>query len=172
MHVSLYNISPRFPPRPLVLLVLFLGLFVQLPVFGADVESVRLLQTLDRTRLVFDLSGSISYDIFDLNNPDRVVIDIADAELSTDFARLDYSNSPIKSIRSAARNGNGLRIVVDLVSMVDHSSFTQAANGDLQDRLVLDLLDSSNADITTARTVPARQQRNQRSTRKAVLWLG
>ena len=56
---------------------LCLALFIQLPAHATDLEAVRLLQAPDRTRLEFDLNGGFSYNVFDLDNPDRVVIDIA-----------------------------------------------------------------------------------------------
>ncbi len=152
-----------------MLLVLVLGLSSQVPVYGADIEAVRLWQAPDHTRLVFDLSGSISYQVFNLNNPDRVVIDIADAVLLTDFAGLDYSNSPIKSIRSAVRKGNDLRVVVDLATLVNHTSFTLGANGEFRDRLVLDLFNSSSANINTTRTIRSQQQLDRRDILVAVV---
>jgi len=146
-----------------------MALFIQLPANAADLDAVRLLQVSDRTRLEFDLSGNINYNVFDLNNPNRVVIDIADAELLTTFAELDYSNSPIKSIRSGVRGGNNLRVVLDLVRMVEHTSFTLSATDESPYRLVLELLEQSDSNITTARTVPVTQQSNQRDILVAVV---
>ena len=42
----------------------------------ADVKDVRVWQSPDKTRLVFDLTEPSEHKIFTLSNPDRVVIDL------------------------------------------------------------------------------------------------
>ena len=62
-------------------------------VFAADIESVRLWRGPDHTRLVFDLSAPVDYEIFTLQNPERLVIDIANSTRSTSFVNLNLSKS-------------------------------------------------------------------------------
>jgi N-acetylmuramoyl-L-alanine amidase len=40
---------------------------------AAELEDVRMWRAPDHTRLVFDLSGPITYSLFTLDNPNRVV---------------------------------------------------------------------------------------------------
>ncbi len=65
-------------------------------------------------RLVFDLSHSIKHSLFSLEAPDRVVLDLKNTELKVKLKKYVGKNSLVKSIRHAIRNGNDLRIVLDL----------------------------------------------------------
>ena len=100
---------------------------------GAEVEDVRVWHAPDHTRLVFDLSAGVNYNLFTLANPDRIVIDIAESSLGANFSGLDLTASPIKGIRSAVREGNTLRVVLDLTAEMKPSSFTLAPNSELGD---------------------------------------
>ena len=64
----------RFIPAILLLAALVISVSVR-----ADVEDVRVWQSPDKTRLVFDLSRAHQHKIFTLSNPDRVVIDLVNA---------------------------------------------------------------------------------------------
>jgi N-acetylmuramoyl-L-alanine amidase len=83
-------------------------------VSASTLQEVRMWRAPDHTRLVFDLSDAVSYNLFTLENPRRVVIDIADATQVDDLSGLDFAGSPITGVRSAVRNDNALRIVLDL----------------------------------------------------------
>ncbi|MDT8429267.1 MAG: N-acetylmuramoyl-L-alanine amidase [Pseudomonadales bacterium] len=108
---------------------------------AADIRDVRLWRAPEYTRLVFDVDEKVQYSVFALENPYRIVIDISDAVLSGNLAVLDLKNSPVNAVRSAARNGNDLRVVLDMAAEVRPSSFTLPPNGEFGDRLVLDLYD-------------------------------
>ncbi len=118
---------------------------------AAEVKDIRMWQAPDHTRLVFDLSASISYKLFTLNNPDRVVIDLEDSHSNSPFNGLDFTGSPIDALRSGRRGEDTLRIVLDLNTPVEPSSFTLVPNSDFGDRLVVDLYqqDSGNAAVVT-----------------------
>ena len=109
--------------------------------WAADVDSVRLWRAPDSTRLVFDLSSTAEYNIFALQNPNRLVIDLSDSRVKTQFDKLDFTNTPIASIRAAARNKTDVRVVLDLKNTVSPKSFSLKANEQYSDRLVIDLFD-------------------------------
>ena len=109
--------------------------------WAADVDSVRLWRAPDSTRLVFDLSSTAEYNIFALQNPNRLVIDLSDSRVKTQFDELDFTNTPIASIRVAARNKTDVRVVLDLKNTVSPKSFSLKANEQYSDRLVIDLFD-------------------------------
>jgi len=124
-------------------------------VSAASVKEVRLWRAPDHTRLVFDLTGEVEYKLFTLTNPDRVVIDLERSSFSGDLSRVDFSDSPISSMRSAIRDGDTLRMVVDLAEQVEPRSFTLAPNSEQGNRLVVDLYDqvplsASGRGMTTA----------------------
>lgn len=109
--------------------------------FTAEINSVRLWRAPDHTRLVFDISEPVDYKLFSLQNPQRLVIDIAGSSLGADFAELELATTPIAKIRSAVRKGGDLRVVLDLTATVEPRHFTLGANEQYSDRLVIDLFD-------------------------------
>jgi N-acetylmuramoyl-L-alanine amidase len=143
MKLQRYLSSIKDSCRCLTLALAVCTLLASLAVSAASVEEVRLWRAPDHTRLVFDLSGELEYKLFTLDNPARVVIDIEGSSLGGDLSRLDFSESPISSMRSAIRDENTLRIVIDLGTQVEPRSFTLAPNSEQGDRLVVDLYDES-----------------------------
>ena len=121
---------------------------------AAEVNDVRMWRAPDHTRLVFDLSAAVEYELFTLNNPDRVVIDIANSNTLNPLNGLDFTESPIRAIRTGPRNNNDLRIVLDLAASIRPESFILAPNSEFGDRLVVDLYDTqsrafSNSSVIT-----------------------
>ena len=110
--------------------------------FAASIDEVRMWRAPDHTRLVFDLSEEVSYNLFTLDNPHRVVVDIQNSILLGDLSELEFVSSPIENMRSGSRNDNDLRIVLDLNKQIEVSSFTLQPNSELGNRLVVDLYDS------------------------------
>lgn len=107
------------------------------------VENARLWPAPDHTRVVFDLGDEVRHSVFVLEGPDRLVLDLEKASLKYDLTRLDLSNTQIKQIRSAPRNGSDLRIVLDLKSAAKPRSFLLPPNDQYGHRLVVDLVDSA-----------------------------
>ena len=120
---------------------------------AAVVENVRSYRAPDYTRLVFDLSDSVSHQVFSLENPDRIVVDIANADLTADFSALDLADTPISNIRSATRNEHDYRIVFDLRSKTQPRSFLLEPNDQYGARLVIDFYDQE----TSSREPVARR---------------
>ena len=108
---------------------------------ASDIEGVRLYRSPDRTRIVLDLDDSIDHKMFVLESPARVVVDLADADLKTNFDSIKLDVTPIDRIRTGKRGKNHLRLVFDLKEEVNPKSFTLAANERYGNRLVIDLYD-------------------------------
>lgn len=117
------------------------GLLLAASVWAADIDEVRMWRAPDHTRLVFDLSDAVEHELFTLDDPQRVVIDIQGSQLRDDLSGLDFTGSPIAKVRSGVRDGGDLRIVLDLSAQVKPSSFTLEPNSELGNRLVVDLFD-------------------------------
>jgi N-acetylmuramoyl-L-alanine amidase len=99
-----------------IALFALLGLGVAVGAYAAApvrVSDVRLWSGPEGTRLVLDLSAPARYEVFTLENPDRVVIDLARAELALGKA-LPQGQGRVKSVRSGPQAGGGLRLVLDL----------------------------------------------------------
>ncbi len=120
---------------------------------AAVVESVRSYRAPEYTRLVFDLSAEVKHEIFTLDNPGRIVVDLSDVSLNADFSSLDIANTPITNIRSAPRNTNDARVVFDLKNKVQPRSFLLEPNDQYGNRLVIDFYDSG---ISTVKPVVRR----------------
>jgi len=114
---------------------------ISLDIFAAPAKVInaRIWESPDYTRLVLELSKPVKHQIMMLPKPDRLVLDIAQASKKANFANIDLSDSPIKSIRSASRNKNDLRIVLDLKEQTQPKSFLLKPNDKYGDRLVIDL---------------------------------
>lgn len=123
---------------------------------ATEIRSVRLWRAPDNTRLVFDLSGPVQHSVFTLAAPNRIVIDVNGAQLSTKLDQLSLSNTPITGVRSAQRSPTDLRLVLDLSTTVTPKSFSLAPNQQYGHRLVVDLFDQESA----APGVPQAPQAN------------
>ncbi|MGO1500219.1 MAG: N-acetylmuramoyl-L-alanine amidase [Marinobacter sp.] len=117
---------------------------------GTNVEGIRIWPAPDHTRLVLDTEGKVSHNMFALSNPSRLVIDLKNTRLKTDFDKLDLSGSPVQRIRSAPRNGTDLRVVLDLASDIKPRSFQLKPNQQYGHRLVVDLIDENGSRIEKA----------------------
>lgn len=108
---------------------------------GVSVEGARIWPAPDHTRLVLDIGDKVDHKVFALSGPSRLVIDMKNASLRADLEKLDLSDSPVSRIRSAPRNGNDLRVVLDLKSDIKPRSFQLEPNQQYGHRLVVDLID-------------------------------
>lgn len=108
-----------------------------------DIDSVRIRQSPERTRLVFDLGDVVQHNVFLLENPERLVVDIENARLNASLRELDLSATPVLNIRSAVRGGDDLRVVLDLGEWVKPRSFLLKPILQYGNRLVIDLYTSA-----------------------------
>lgn len=102
------------------------------------VDNLRIWAAPDHTRLVFDTSHPVNHKLFTLKSPDRLVIDISDAQLTGSMPAVN--DSPlIKRLRSAQRKDGTLRVVLDLNTQTHPKSFVLRPNSQYGHRLVVDL---------------------------------
>jgi N-acetylmuramoyl-L-alanine amidase len=139
--------------------VLVLLWLAPMQLWATDVESVRLWRAPDKTRLVLDLSSRVEHNLFALQNPNRLVVDISDARIKTEFTDLDFTNTPIAGIRVAVRNKTDVRVVLDLNNTVSPKSFPLPANEQYGNRLVIDLFDKKNVVSRTLDEVVEKKDR-------------
>src|ERR1700681_2918727 len=109
------------------------------PVHAVDVRAIRLWAGPDSTRVVLDLSGSTQHSLQVLKNPDRVVLDVADARLTSGARAAPAGTGAVKQVRMARRSSGELRIVLDLSKPIQAKSFLAAPNDRYGYRLVIDL---------------------------------
>jgi len=145
----------------LFLLLTFLLASTQV-VASSRIDGLRVWPAPDHTRLVFDLSGPTQHRVFMLENPDRLVIDISNVRLSTELSQASLEKTPVQRIRHAVRNGNDLRVVLDLDREIQPRSFLLRPNEQYGDRLVVDLVMPEQSRVQQApprETLPREQRR-------------
>ncbi len=118
----------------------------------ARVDGIRIWAAPDNTRLVFDVSEPVAHSLLILKNPHRVVVDIDAAKLIPDPTQPGKDDGLLQRVRAAARNGDDLRVVLDLNRQVRPKSFLLRPNEQYGHRLVIDLHD---AEQSPARKVTA-----------------
>lgn len=143
--VQYRHISMKF------LYVVFLTLFFFQSTWAVEVDGVRLWRAPDHTRVVLDMDAKVDYQVFILDNPSRLVLDLKDTQKNTSFSNLDFTKTPIKNIRSAVRNQKNLRLVFDLNTDIKPYSFLLDPNASKPHRLVLDLYDLDGAKTKTVK---------------------
>src|SRR5258708_30968909 len=126
--------------------VTLLSTLLLLPAHAVDVRAIRLWAGPDSTRVVLDISGSTQHSLQVLKNPDRVVVDVADARLASGARAAPAGTGTVKQVRMARRPSGELRIVLDLSRPIQAKSFLAAPNNRYGYRLVIDLGLSQSAD--------------------------
>lgn len=107
---------------------------------GIVVEGVRAWAEPDSTRIVLDLNAAgASHSLFTLSKPDRVVIDIAGAELDNQIDTLPAGVGMVRAVRAGRQAGDHLRIVLDLERAARVRSFFAGPSDAAGERLVIDL---------------------------------
>jgi N-acetylmuramoyl-L-alanine amidase len=104
-----------------------------------ELENVRIWAAPDNTRIVFDISGRVEHKLEKLTDPHRVVLDIQNARLRKAPAQPVNTDKYLKEVRSAMRNPDDLRVVLDLKQEVSVKSFLLPPNQQYGHRLVIDL---------------------------------
>jgi len=108
------------------------------------VDSLRYWTAPDHTRMVFDVSQTPSHQVFLLDNPARLVIDLNNAKLQLPLRQPPASHPLFSRVRSATRNKKDLRVVVDLKTTVTPKSFALKPSHKYGHRLVVDLFARGN----------------------------
>jgi N-acetylmuramoyl-L-alanine amidase len=119
------------------------------PARAVEVRAVRLWAGPEGTQVVLELSGSAKHSLLMLKNPDRVVLDVADARLSAG-ARRPPASGVVKEVRMARRPNGELRVVLDLTRPMRAKSFLATPNDRYGYRLVVDLGGAAAAVAATA----------------------
>lgn len=106
---------------------------------AGQVENVRVWDGPDSTRVVLDLDRTVDYRLFTLDDPARVVIDIADTRVGSQLTLQAGSSDRLGGVRHAVRNGSDARVVLDLEDKFRPKSFLLEPAGQYGHRLVIDL---------------------------------
>ncbi|MBP6381395.1 MAG: N-acetylmuramoyl-L-alanine amidase, partial [Pseudomonadales bacterium] len=108
-------------------------------VAGVAVEGLRLWRGTDHTRLVFDVDGPVRHSLSEMHDPERLVIDVENADLAAALHAVDISGTQVQRIRSGKYGADRLRIVLDLHGKVEQKSFVLGPSSGQGNRLIVDL---------------------------------
>ena len=113
--------------------------FCQVSLAQNILKDIRISSSNDDSRIVIDLHEKSSSNIFSLDSPNRLVIDLKNTKLKKGFKLPAYPRKNIRNIRFSEGDASQLRLVIDLSSAFEYSYF-DLPRGTLYDhRLVVDL---------------------------------
>ena len=118
-------------------------ILLSIPVFAADINGFRVWTDPEKTRAVLDLDSQVDYQVFTLDNPPRVVIDLPHADLNHALKLVEEHAGVIDHVRHGRPDKDTLRIVLDLESSRSVKSFMLDPTSDYGHRLVIDLFPDS-----------------------------
>lgn len=142
---------------PLTLVLLLVGQTWAASARGAPaVLGMRMFDDSTHTRVVFDLSAPVDYNLFTLRQPDRVVLDLKGVAFKAEIENGFRRNRRIDGIRQAKRNDDRHRVVFDLARQEQARSFLLGPHGRHGHRLVVDFGRTQQAKAKTGRTSPVQ----------------
>nr|WP_109340779.1 N-acetylmuramoyl-L-alanine amidase [Saliniradius amylolyticus] len=117
-------------------------LLVSGSVLGASnkIDGVRIWPSPTSTRVVLDMQSKPDFTYFNLNNPRRLVIDLANTEKTLNLSQISNDSDVLGKLRySSPKNASGVRLVLELNEDVNTEIFALPPTKPYQDRLVIDL---------------------------------
>lgn len=108
-----------------------------------SINSVRIWPSPSNTRVVLDLKQQPQYSWFTLQNPHRLVIDLAKTNKDIDLSKLTNTSELVTKIRySTPKSDDSVRIVLELDKKVTPQIFALQPTAPYGNRLVVDLPDN------------------------------
>ena len=109
-------------------------------VHATTLEGVRMHEAPDSTRVVFDTTRAVSYEVFTLDNPSRVVVDLKGVRADTGFdpSVVAVGRKRVSALRASPRSGD-YRVVIDTKESLEPKAFTLKPIEPYGHRLVVDL---------------------------------
>ena len=104
-----------------------------------DIMGLRYMASVQKSRLVFDLTAPTQYRVFAMNNPSRLIIDIKNAHLKQSLIQPEFKHPLFERVRAGLKNDTDLRIVVDLKLITDTDKLVFNSNAKDGKHLVIDL---------------------------------
>ena len=129
------------------------------PSFAADrILAARVWPAAEYTRVTFEAARAVKHQMFFVESPDRLVVDLEGIELDDELkglpAKVGTADPYIAAVRVAVNRPNVVRVVFDLRAAVKPSLFPLAPAGEYRHRLVLDLYPPEPADPLLALLQP------------------
>ena len=129
--------------RALQMVTVLLCLWIPQSQAAISVIATRIWPAQDYTRLTLESKQAIRHNMFSVEHPDRLVIDLEDVELGESLnqltSKIGNDDPYIKSVRVGRFKPGIVRLVLDLKSQVKPQLFDLNPVGEYGYRLVLDV---------------------------------
>lgn len=102
-------------------------------------DTMRIAQEDGVVRLVLDMKGPVTMKYFSLPKPDRFVVDLKDIVRAGNRSAVDFSNTPISGVRVGIRDGDDLRLVLELSEAAKGKAYVLEPADGHGHRLVVEL---------------------------------
>ncbi|MDO4184635.1 MAG: N-acetylmuramoyl-L-alanine amidase [Rhodospirillales bacterium] len=121
-----------------------------LPAFAGEITGLRIGQGADSVRVVFDASSDFHYNVFLLDNPKRLVIDVDGTNVARSIENTKDKNNIVGRVRVGTLDGTKKRIVFDLQKPVTiKKAFMLAPQSNFNWRLAIDVNVASERDFAS-----------------------
>ncbi len=108
-----------------------------------NVNSLRYTTTPKQNSMMFDVTASPKHQVFVMDNPPRLIIDIKNSQLERGLSQPSPKHPLFAQVRSGIKNGTDLRIVVDLKTNITSKNFSFSSNNNDEHRLIIDLFNKN-----------------------------
>ncbi len=106
-------------------------------------ETLRVGQEDGLVKIVLELSGPSTLKYFSLSSPDRFVVDLRDVIRTGETPQVSFANTPIAAIRSGIRDGDDLRLVLELSAQAKGKAYLLPPANGYGHRLVIEMKERS-----------------------------
>ena len=108
-----------------------------------NVNSLRYTTTPKQNSMIFDVTASPKHQVFVMDNPPRLIIDIKNSQLERGLSQPSAKHPLFARVRSGIKNGTDLRIVVDLKTNITSKNFSFSSKNNDEHRLIIDLFNKN-----------------------------
>lgn len=117
---------------------------------SGEITGLRIGQGVSSVRVVFDASSEFDYNAFLLDNPKRLVIDVAGAEVPKSLEKTKDQNNLVGQVRVGNLDDSRNRIVFDLLKpVVIKKAFMLAPQSTFKWRLAIDISVASEREFSS-----------------------
>lgn len=118
-----------------------LALVLACPVLAATIDGVDIQPGPNSTRVVFDVSARVPFQVFTLESPHRVVVDFDDSRPRTGVSVADtpVSGDDVTGIRGGPHGSGGYRVVIDVANPLQANAYMIASADSGGDKLIVEM---------------------------------
>jgi N-acetylmuramoyl-L-alanine amidase len=125
---------------------------------AAEIRSLQLAAQGDSVRATFEIDAAPDYKLFEIGNPERIVLDLRASSFAEGFVA-PAGKGLLKGVRTGKQGKGDVRVVFDLDGSVRAKSFVVPATEKSGRRLVVELAPRSDAKNAVVKTAQVSEQK-------------